>query len=190
MASRMGVSLRAYQNYEAQEREPKAKDVARLARIGIDLNWLLTGEGEMLRPDASADARLDEIEGALIGEEVPITPEIRRHRPALDALHQELLHFARRPDIGGGAARADLLLKIAFGDLAAAERAEQRLDDVGDRLRTSAEAFRRVVHEVGWEPGRHVAMLLRDLMFLYGVSEEDIANLLAAMKAEAEGEAG
>lgn len=49
MASRMGVSLRAYQNYETNEREPKVGDVAGLVTEGVDLNWLLTGDGQMRR---------------------------------------------------------------------------------------------------------------------------------------------
>lgn len=47
MAARMGISLRAYQTYEANERQPRANDVAALADAGIDLNWLLTGLGRM-----------------------------------------------------------------------------------------------------------------------------------------------
>lgn len=44
MAARMGVSLRAYQTYEAGESLPKATDVGMLAASGADLHWLLTGE--------------------------------------------------------------------------------------------------------------------------------------------------
>ena len=47
MAERMGVSLRAYQTYEGNERQPRATDVAPLAELGINLNWLLTGLGPM-----------------------------------------------------------------------------------------------------------------------------------------------
>lgn len=49
VAARMGVSNRAYQTYEAGERQPKAADLAGLHGEGIDLNWLLTGEGGMYR---------------------------------------------------------------------------------------------------------------------------------------------
>lgn len=74
MATRMGVSLRAYQTYENNESKPKAEDIARLAGDGIDLNWLLTGEGEMLRAapaqgaQPSATQPLDEALNAAIIE--------------------------------------------------------------------------------------------------------------------------
>lgn len=47
MAERMGVSLRAYQTYEAAERQPRATDVAPLGEFGVNLNWLLIGLGSM-----------------------------------------------------------------------------------------------------------------------------------------------
>lgn len=49
IAERMGVSLRSYQSYEQAIYKPKAEDIARLAEHGVDLNWLLTGDGGMFR---------------------------------------------------------------------------------------------------------------------------------------------
>lgn len=48
MAAKMSVTLRPYQLYEAGERPPKAESLEALIRLGINVNWLLSGEGEML----------------------------------------------------------------------------------------------------------------------------------------------
>lgn len=79
MAGQMGISTRAYQTYEAAQRQPRAVDLAALAEVGIDLNWLLTGAGSMLRaaqepPPASgapaAPATVDEDLMARVAEGV------------------------------------------------------------------------------------------------------------------------
>lgn len=54
MAARMRVKLRAYQTYEAGERQPRASDLAPLTEVGIDLNWLLAGTGQMRRAAPAA----------------------------------------------------------------------------------------------------------------------------------------
>lgn len=43
MASRLGVSLRAWQSWERSEYYPPADALRVLAEQGIDINWLLTG---------------------------------------------------------------------------------------------------------------------------------------------------
>lgn len=45
MAARLGMSLRGYQDNEQGKRTAKTKVVAEFQALGIDANWLLTGEG-------------------------------------------------------------------------------------------------------------------------------------------------
>jgi transcriptional regulator with XRE-family HTH domain len=48
MAQLLGVSLRAYQAYEKGSMEPKVGKLEMLAKkYRVNLNWLITGEGEM-----------------------------------------------------------------------------------------------------------------------------------------------
>ena len=48
MADRLGISYRSIQNYELKLREIPSRVVALIStRLGINPNWLLTGEGEM-----------------------------------------------------------------------------------------------------------------------------------------------
>lgn len=103
MAALMGISLRALQTYEAGDREPKAKDVARLARIGIDLNWLLTGEGEMLRGGAAEPSSPVDLD--LLRDCIEVLREELRHRgrtlePAQEAEAIALLYEIATPKPG------------------------------------------------------------------------------------------
>jgi transcriptional regulator with XRE-family HTH domain len=47
-ADQMGVSRRAYQRYETGERSPKLRQLQGLAEVGVNVHWLLTGQGRML----------------------------------------------------------------------------------------------------------------------------------------------
>ncbi|WP_372502356.1 helix-turn-helix transcriptional regulator [Tistrella mobilis] len=44
MAARLGVSLNTYGRYERGLRSPELRALERLASMGIDVHWLLTGE--------------------------------------------------------------------------------------------------------------------------------------------------
>ncbi|WP_338849791.1 helix-turn-helix transcriptional regulator [Massilia sp. W12] len=48
MADRVGCSRSIWQRYE-RGTEPGALQIARVAKLGVDVHWLLTGEGSMLR---------------------------------------------------------------------------------------------------------------------------------------------
>ncbi|MBF0372365.1 MAG: helix-turn-helix domain-containing protein [Alphaproteobacteria bacterium] len=63
MAARMGVVVRPYQSYEAGKRLPLAEGLAALAEAGIDVTWLLIGDGQVCReappvPTPSLDVAL------------------------------------------------------------------------------------------------------------------------------------
>lgn len=52
LASRLQVPLRTYQNYDQGRSAPKAHALKHLADLGINIHWLLTGEGVMLMASA------------------------------------------------------------------------------------------------------------------------------------------
>lgn len=55
MAAHLGLPGSTYSAYEGEAGPPKVEWLAVLARRGVNLNWLLTGEGEMLaHPTAPA----------------------------------------------------------------------------------------------------------------------------------------
>jgi len=45
---RTGIPLRTLRGYEGGTRHPGEDALAAIARTGVNMNWLLTGEGEML----------------------------------------------------------------------------------------------------------------------------------------------
>ena len=55
-ASLVGVKLSSYQKNEMDISAPGAEAIEVFIRAGINANWLLTGEGEMLLKDAPAAA--------------------------------------------------------------------------------------------------------------------------------------
>jgi len=53
---RTGIPLRTLRGYEGGTRHPGEDALAAIARTGVNMNWLLTGEGEMLPRDESGSA--------------------------------------------------------------------------------------------------------------------------------------
>lgn len=51
MAVKSGIPVGTYQKYELGQRAPGAKAIQGLMQLGINANWLLTGEGPMLLAD-------------------------------------------------------------------------------------------------------------------------------------------
>lgn len=62
MAEALGVSLRAYQNYERDDRSLPIDLAIALHGSGVSLEWLLLGRGEMKRESCATEphAALDE----------------------------------------------------------------------------------------------------------------------------------
>ena len=53
IAALAGASYRAWQGYENGENQPGAKVIEALAKLGINANWLLTGEGSIEKEKGS-----------------------------------------------------------------------------------------------------------------------------------------
>jgi len=51
MGAKSGMTCSAYQKFEAGHSQPCADDLAGFIQLGINANWLLTGEGPMLLAD-------------------------------------------------------------------------------------------------------------------------------------------
>lgn len=48
-AEQTGIAYRTLQGYVGGEREPNAEGMAAIAKAGVNLNWLVSGEGEMFQ---------------------------------------------------------------------------------------------------------------------------------------------
>ncbi len=55
-ATKFGIPLGSYKQYEKGPSEPGAGALRGLAEGGVNINWLLTGEGEMLLSDQASNA--------------------------------------------------------------------------------------------------------------------------------------
>ena len=54
MAEQTGIPLQTFKGYELGHRQPGADALTAIAKTGVNVNWLLTGEGEMRTPQAAA----------------------------------------------------------------------------------------------------------------------------------------
>lgn len=57
-----GMSLPSYKDYEAGKTMPGGEAIQGLTKLGINANWLLTGEGPMLLSELLADA-IEDLQG-------------------------------------------------------------------------------------------------------------------------------
>ena len=48
-AEQTGIAYRTMQGYIGGEREPNAEGMTGIAKAGVNLNWLVSGEGEMFQ---------------------------------------------------------------------------------------------------------------------------------------------
>ena len=48
-AEQAGIAYRTMQGYIGGEREPNAEGMTGIAKAGVNLNWLVSGEGEMFK---------------------------------------------------------------------------------------------------------------------------------------------
>ncbi|KMK50593.1 DNA-binding protein [[Actinobacillus] muris] len=46
-SERSGINYRSVQNYMRGDREPNSEAYVKFAQMGVNINWLLTGQGEM-----------------------------------------------------------------------------------------------------------------------------------------------
>lgn len=122
LAAATGVALRTWQHYERDERVPDADFLMRLAEMGVDVRWLVTGEGEpftrtaqervnaMVDADRVAIAGIDTLrKGAppgAISQPARLDPVILR--AAIEAIEEGLELTGRT---ASAAAKADLVAK-------------------------------------------------------------------------------
>lgn len=94
MAELLGVNYRTYQNYENALNAPNWDACESLVRLGVNANWLLTGEGEMQQGTAGGEA-----ESGTGGFAPRLSPEVAELAALLE-------------NYGNKALRADLKAKL------------------------------------------------------------------------------
>lgn len=108
-AAQSGVSARGYQGYEDGRSVPGGEAIAGFVRLGINANWLLTGEGPMLladlAPRPAPPAEIDEgaLSAIIYGLATAGVPPDKLGRAALRA-YQDVYgrDLVIHPGIGAG----------------------------------------------------------------------------------------
>ena len=83
-ADRIDVKWRTWQQYEADNRAPGAQSLRSLADLGVNVNWVLTGRGEMMvsgQPATGGEAIPDELLAACIAGVEEHLAEARKTLP-------------------------------------------------------------------------------------------------------------
>ncbi|WPZ34918.1 helix-turn-helix domain-containing protein [Thalassobaculum sp. OXR-137] len=183
------ASIRQYLKGSAPSID-KAAAIADAA--GVSIEWLATGRGEMrssnpqVLPEDEIDRRLLEIRETLMEHvDLPVSADALGHDDALWPIYVELQSLAR----GGGAsgaqrAEADLYLRTAFDDRGADRRMEQRVKDVGVRIRAAYAAVDEALAAVGWTPSPLFKEQLRTVAFRHEMTVEDLTLLSSAVRDE------
>ncbi len=79
------IPLATWKKYEGDDREPGAAALAAMAVTGLNLHWLLTGTGSMLRTDASAGLPLPRGAAYATGGDSKKAPMVAEPRAAWTA---------------------------------------------------------------------------------------------------------
>lgn len=118
-AERVGLSPSTYQNYERDVRRPNTAGFDAFTRAGINAQWLLTGEGEMLlNQGAPGQAQLQAGQAQFMIAE----PTTEWESPA------QAYTAAARPPPDQGAALPDVTMLVSRCIIAAEMVAEGKLD--------------------------------------------------------------
>ncbi|HDR1345211.1 TPA: XRE family transcriptional regulator [Pasteurella multocida] len=72
-----GLPYRTMQGYVGGEREPNAEGMAAIARAGVNLNWLVSGEGEMFK-ETEPQADFNQIEIELLNHYRAMSNELQK----------------------------------------------------------------------------------------------------------------
>lgn len=151
-------------------------------RFSVNLDWLITGEGEMFLPGARDDgearlnAELDAIEEKLWTAEVPIDPAGMTSDQA--EMHDALQRIAATASEDATRARADLFLKLAWTDADAEERSERRFKTTVARFKRVGEMIKRAETALNWEMPVAAREAMKALALGYEISEEDLRDAI------------
>lgn len=77
MGEAVGGKLRSWQEYESGTRMPGGSVFAGLARLGVNVNWILTGEGPQMRTAAQTPGEAAAVDIELLGE---LLKMLRQHQ--------------------------------------------------------------------------------------------------------------
>jgi transcriptional regulator with XRE-family HTH domain len=192
LADAIGVSVRSLQEYEKGLSTPKGAPLRRLAELGCDPTWVITGRepailvqdpSQIIAPRTSdvLEFELDEIERKL--EKLDSVPLNIGNLTAEQAdICERLQRIATSSADNSIRARADLYLKLAFADQAAEARREERAQPILARIRRAGEVVMRAETSLGWSMPMELKEAMKGLVVAYDISEQDLTEALDMMR--------
>ncbi|MBM4158345.1 MAG: LexA family transcriptional regulator [Ignavibacteria bacterium] len=90
-ASKLGMKPQALQKYVKGQRLPLPDILNKINKLGCNINWLLNGEGEMLKISGVIQKSRSKL--------VPVLAEVECGVPLYNQINQENLKFIETPDV-------------------------------------------------------------------------------------------
>jgi len=111
-AEALGMQPSNLHKYLSGEREPGASVLARIAELGCNIHWLMSGDGEMYADNAAGNElkRKAGKQGIGEGEVLPTYPVLHDGR---QAVMQEIVLVKKELAVAKPEAREELLVKLA-----------------------------------------------------------------------------
>ncbi|MDT8428526.1 MAG: helix-turn-helix transcriptional regulator [Pseudomonadales bacterium] len=197
LAKQIGLSEAQLHRIIAGQSQTRIETIVSIAKVaGVSIEWLATGEGPM-RPqpaDVAAGGQpsggtaaevFDRIEALLEAvDEVPVSHDALSKSPELQGAHRDLQRLAADQSLQANQrARADMMLRVAFGDSQADARYEARVHDTFSKLRQADDTVKRTCSLVDYTPS---PMLRSTIVALVaeGMTDTQLYQLLATLKAD------
>ncbi len=186
IAEAVGGKLRSWQDYEAGKKMPGGGVIMGLSRLGINANWVLTGEGPMYR-EAAPDPHQQQIERDLNRleheiEEWEAPPKVAQE-PEKYTVERRLKEISEDPDAQPRQrARADTMLALAFQDEVANRRRAARTQEALQRFRHAKADLQQAFEISGYRPPQIIADALYNAYLGGAITIEGILLLLDALQ--------
>jgi transcriptional regulator with XRE-family HTH domain len=101
VSRRIGIGLRTYLRSESGERGMSAAEIAAVSELGVDTEWLLTGQGEMIRPSVAASPHSSGLTEERLGE--PPSPSARLAPEEIEGIYRRVKAiYDEAIRVGGG----------------------------------------------------------------------------------------
>lgn len=184
----LGINSETLGGYERGDSSPDLDFLAMYKqRFSVNLNWLIAGDGEMFSGMGAADEpTAHDVELARIEAELNAFDTFPMDPAALpreaEALYRRLQKVVAETGDDRVKARADLHLRLAFGDKAAKQRQEFRQKSFFKQMEEANNRLFAAIDKAGWTPPIGVTEAFKILSFGYGVSEDDLEQCLKMIR--------
>lgn len=188
MGEAVGGKLRSWQDYESGRKAPGSQVIAGLVALGIDANWVLTGQGGIFlgrQGEFDVTQELNEIDQRLDDLGAPFDVQRIESDEVVISIFQRLKRISALPGVSeNDKARADMMLRLGFGDQEAGRRFAERQKNASTRLKASIQELEQAIEATGYKPSELLEVAFRHLLFTEDLTVDGAVLIMEALKAD------